>query len=64
MELRKRRRALHDAVRCRYCNMPVTPEERKEYTAWRKARGELKRGRRPKKPPENQMVMANELTIH
>lgn len=56
-ELKNARRQLRDMTRCRLCNRPCTPEERKLYTAWRKTLG-VKRGwktgnkRGPKKKPE------------
>jgi hypothetical protein len=67
VELRRRRLAMREAVRCRLCNAPVTVEERKAFNAWRREKGEviLGRPRKPKTdPPPAQMVMANDLTIH
>ena len=58
-DLKNARRILRDMTRCRLCNRPSTPEERKEFTAWRKERNKrlgVKRGwktgnkRGPKKP--------------
>ena len=44
------RRAMTDEKRCRYCNAPSTPAERKLFAQWRRERGQLKRGR-PKAEP-------------
>lgn len=46
------RRRLRDLTRCRFCNRPNTPEERRSYAAWRKSLPSTgkKRGRKPKKP--------------
>jgi hypothetical protein len=55
-DLKNARRQLRDMTRCRNCNRPSTPEERKLFTAWRKTLG-VKRGwktgnkRGPKKKP-------------
>jgi hypothetical protein len=47
--LRAIRRRKHDAKKCRYCNMPNTPEERKAFKLWRASLPDRpKRGRKPK----------------
>jgi len=47
-DLKNARRKLRDLTRCRLCNRPSTPEERAQFTAWRKSLN-VKRGRKPKK---------------
>lgn len=48
-EVGHRRRALSKKTKCISCGTPSTPEERREFQAWRKARGDhKKRGRKPK----------------
>jgi hypothetical protein len=46
------RRRLVDRVKCRYCGVPATSEERKSYKKWRESIGERKRPGRPKNPPK------------
>ena len=65
-ELRKRRTAILELNKCRFCGKPSSPEERREFNAWRKARGDKKkRGRRPKYPVPDprQIAMPNDLFI-
>jgi predicted nucleic acid-binding Zn ribbon protein len=59
-DLKNARRLLRDMTRCRNCNRPSTPEERRLFTAWRKEYNKalgVKRGwrtgkkRGPKKKP-------------
>jgi hypothetical protein len=69
-ELKNRRRRVRDLTRCRNCNRPSTPEERKSYSAWRRTLPESKRGRKkgqknkPKPPKPEQLTLANEITIN
>jgi predicted nucleic acid-binding Zn ribbon protein len=44
------RRRLRDLTRCRFCNRPNTPEERRQFAAWRKSlpKAGKKRGPKPK----------------
>lgn len=44
--LKAKRRALVDQRRCRVCNKPSTPEERKAYQAFLRANPEFKKAKR------------------
>lgn len=47
--LRSERRKSRDHVKCRYCNMPSTPEERQLFKQWQATQTtQKKRGRKPK----------------
>ena len=66
-ELVKRRRAHLARTKCSTCGMPSSPKERREFNAWRKARGDKKkRGRKPKYPvpdPRQMTIPHNEITV-
>jgi hypothetical protein len=59
LKLKAIRRAARDMKICRQCNRPSTPEERKLFTAWRRAtEPQPKRGRprlTPKKEEQDAM---------
>lgn len=51
-KLRGIRRRLADRIKCRYCNAPSTPEERKAFRKWREEQGLNRKRGRPAKPAE------------
>lgn len=66
--LKNARRQRRDLGKCRYCNAPSTPEERKLFAKWRRETQGMRPGRPARKKTESQidtgqMVMANELHI-
>lgn len=68
-ELKRRRRAHQEEKKCLFCGTPSTPQERREFKAWRAARGDhKKRGRKPRNPypveDPRQLVIPNEITVH
>lgn len=48
-QLKNIRRRKRDLKKCRYCNQPSTPEERRDYNQWRAEKGLKKKPGRPKK---------------
>jgi len=56
--LRKYRKHIIESSRCPACYHPSTPEERRDFITWRKARGDRRaKPGRPKKPQEEQIVV-------
>lgn len=47
-ELRNIRRRQRDLKKCRFCNQPSTPEERKLFKQWIESQGKLRKPGRPK----------------
>lgn len=62
-KLRGIRRRLADRVKCRYCNAPSTPEERKLFRKWREEQGLKRKRGRPANPKPNGQAQFTEM-IH
>lgn len=62
-QLRNIRRRKRDLKKCRYCNQPSTPEERRLYAKWRESQGIRRRPRNEEKSKDDRQTEFTEM-IH